>query len=49
MKAHRLCSAAVDRATGVVCDQTIVLDGHYVRIPVDRDHRFHSIVIAQSS
>ena len=31
MKAHRLYSAAVDRATGVVCDQTIALDGHYAR------------------
>jgi hypothetical protein len=31
MKAHRLYSAAVDRATGVVYDQTIVLDGHYAR------------------
>src|SRR6202453_2328573 len=31
LKAHRLYSAAVDRATGVVCDQTIALDGHYAR------------------
>jgi hypothetical protein len=31
MKAHRLYSAAVNRATGVVCDQTIALDGHYAR------------------
>jgi IS4 transposase len=31
MKAHRLYSAAVDRATGVICDQTIALDGHYAR------------------
>jgi IS4 transposase len=31
VKAHRLYSAAVDPATGVVCDQTIVLDGHYAR------------------
>jgi IS4 transposase len=31
MKAHRLYSAPVDRATGVVCDQTIALDGHYAR------------------
>jgi len=27
MKAHRLYSAPVDRATGLICDQTIALDG----------------------
>jgi transposase len=31
MKAHRLYSASTDRATGVVCDQTIALDGQYTR------------------
>jgi IS4 transposase len=31
MKAHRLYSAPVDRTTGVICDQTIALDGHYAR------------------
>jgi transposase len=29
MDAHRLYSAPTDRATGVICDQTIALDGHY--------------------
>jgi transposase len=29
MRSHRLYSAPVDRATGVICDQTIALDGHY--------------------
>jgi hypothetical protein len=29
MDAHRLYSAATDRATGIICDQTIALDGHY--------------------
>jgi transposase len=31
MNAHRLYSAATDRATGIICDQTIALDGHYAR------------------
>jgi transposase len=29
MKAHRVYSAPVDRATGIICDQSIALDGHY--------------------
>jgi Domain of unknown function (DUF4372)/Transposase DDE domain len=29
MNAHRLYSAPTDRTTGIICDQTIVLDGHY--------------------
>ena len=29
MDAHRVYSAAADRTTGVICDQTIALDGHY--------------------
>jgi len=29
MNAHRVYSAPTDRATGIICDQTIVLDGHY--------------------
>jgi Transposase DDE domain len=29
--AHRLYSAPTDRATGIICDQTIALDGHYTR------------------
>src|ERR1700746_3387795 len=29
MDAHRLYSAPTDRTTGIICDQTIVLDGHY--------------------
>jgi len=29
MHAHRLYSAPVDRSTGVICDQTIALDGYY--------------------
>jgi transposase len=31
MASHRLYSAPVDRTTGIICDQTIVLDGHYAR------------------
>ena len=31
LKAHRLYSAPVDRASGLICDQTIALDGHYAR------------------
>jgi Transposase DDE domain len=31
MKAHRLYSASTDRATGIICDQTITLDGQYSR------------------
>jgi hypothetical protein len=29
MKAHRVYSAPTDRATGIICDQIIALDGHY--------------------
>ena len=29
LRAHRVYSAASDRTTGVIADQTIVLDGHY--------------------
>src|SRR5271169_3040152 len=29
MKAHRVYSAATDRTTGIICDQSIALDGHY--------------------
>jgi len=29
MNAHRVYSAAKDRATGIICDQSIALDGHY--------------------
>jgi len=29
MDAHRVYSAPTDRTTGIVCDQTIALDGHY--------------------
>ena len=29
MDAHRLYSAPTDRTTGIICDQTIALDGHY--------------------
>jgi Domain of unknown function (DUF4372)/Transposase DDE domain len=31
MAAHRLYSAPTDRAAGIICDQTIALDGHYTR------------------
>jgi hypothetical protein len=31
MNAHRLYSTATNRATGIICDQTIALDGHYAR------------------
>ena len=31
LDAHRLYSAPTDRASGVICDQTIVLDGHYTQ------------------
>jgi transposase len=31
MKAHRLYSASTDRPTGIMCDQTIAVDGHYTR------------------
>ncbi len=29
MNAHRVYSAAKDRTTGIICDQSIALDGHY--------------------
>src|SRR5438445_2829524 len=29
MDAHRVYSASTDRKTGIICDQTIALDGHY--------------------
>src|SRR5271166_2149540 len=29
MDAHRVYSTATDRTTGIICDQTIALDGHY--------------------
>jgi IS4 transposase len=29
MKAHRVYSAAMDRTTGIICDQSIALDGYY--------------------
>ena len=29
MDAHRVYSASTDRTTGIICDQTIALDGHY--------------------
>src|SRR6516162_2899546 len=29
MDAHRVYSAATDRTTGIICDQTMALDGHY--------------------
>ena len=29
INAHRVYSAPTDRATGIICDQTIALDGHY--------------------
>src|SRR5258708_28816781 len=31
MDAHRVYSAPTDRTTGIICDQTIALDGHYTR------------------
>lgn len=31
LHAHRLYSAPTDRASGIICDQTIALDGHYTR------------------
>lgn len=31
MNARRLCSAPTDRASGVICDQTISLNGHYAQ------------------
>lgn len=31
MDAHRLYSVATDRTTGIICDQTIALDGFYTR------------------
>lgn len=31
LDAHRVYSAAVDRTTGVICDQTITLDGYHTR------------------
>jgi hypothetical protein len=37
LNAHRVYSAATDRATGVIADQTIALDGHYTR----RDYPVH--------
>src|SRR5580693_1577886 len=29
MNAHRVYSAPTDRTTGIICDQSIALDGHY--------------------
>src|SRR6266849_2348960 len=29
MNAHRVYSAPTDRATGIICDQSVALDGHY--------------------
>jgi hypothetical protein len=37
LNAHRVYSAATDRKTGVIADQTIALDGHYTR----RDYPAH--------
>jgi hypothetical protein len=37
LNAHRVYSAATDRTTGVIADQTIVLDGYYTR----RDYPEH--------
>jgi IS4 transposase len=31
MDAHRVYSAVTDRTTGIICDQTIALDGFYTR------------------
>lgn len=31
MDAHQVYSAATDRTTGIICDQTIALDGFYTR------------------
>jgi len=31
MKAHRLYSAKADRSIGIICDQTIALDGFYTK------------------
>jgi hypothetical protein len=31
MNFHRVYSAQTDRSTGLICDQTIALDGHYTR------------------
>jgi hypothetical protein len=31
MKAHRIYSAKTDRSTGIICDQTILLDGFYAK------------------
>jgi hypothetical protein len=31
MNFHRLYSAKTDRSTGLICDQTIALDGHYTK------------------
>jgi hypothetical protein len=37
LSAHRVYSAATDRTTGVIADQTIALDGHYTK----RDYPMH--------
>jgi len=37
MAAHRLYSAPTDRSTGIICDQTIGLDGHHAK----RDYPGH--------
>jgi len=37
LNAHRVYSAATDRTTGIIADQTIVLDGHYTK----RDYPMH--------
>ena len=37
MDAHRVYSAPVDRTTGIICDQTIALNGYYTK----RDYPLH--------
>jgi transposase len=37
LNAHRVYSAATDRTTGVIADQTIALDGHYTK----QDYQAH--------
>ncbi len=32
LKARRRYSASTDRTTGIICDQTIALDGHYTKL-----------------
>src|SRR6266480_1811210 len=43
MDAHRVYSAPTDRTAGIVCDQTIALDGHYTSQHLPRTPAAHPL------